>query len=243
MNKKCVWFGVACILFLASFIDVVAQTNTPGDVKKPASERKGPAFAEVVDDPGLPRVLLIGDSISIGYTPIVRELLKGKVNVHRPPTNCAATIHGLKQLDAWLGNGKWDVIHFNWGLHDLKYMDEKGTITDVSKGKQQVPVAEYENNLRELVQRLKKTGAKLIWCATTPVPEGAGGRITGDVVKYNETALKVMKEGNVAVDDLYAVAFPRLAELQKPRNVHFKPEGSKVLAENVVKSIMQQLGQ
>jgi hypothetical protein len=67
---------------------------------------------------GLPRVLLIGDSISMGYTLDVRELLKGKANVHRIPTNGGPTTNGLKNIKAWLGDSKWDVIHFNWGLHD-----------------------------------------------------------------------------------------------------------------------------
>src|SRR5438093_8938340 len=98
-----------------------------------------PAMQEIQDDPKLPRVLLIGDSISIGYTVPVRELLKGKANVHRPLTNCEATVRGLRDLDKWLGSGKWDVIHFNWGLHDLKYIGEKGLIADVDKGHQWVP--------------------------------------------------------------------------------------------------------
>lgn len=110
-----------------------------------------PAFAKVVDNPDLPRVLLIGDSISIGYTVPVRKKLEGEANVHRIPTNGGPTTRGLAQIDAWLGDGHWDVIHFNWGLHDLKYMDEKGRLVDVTKGKQQVPLAEYEENLRKLV--------------------------------------------------------------------------------------------
>ena len=80
----------------------------------------------IEDQPGLPRVLLIGDSISIGYTIPVRNLLKGKVNVHRIPTNGGPTIKGLNQIEAWIGKKKWDVIHFNWGLHDLKYMGPNG---------------------------------------------------------------------------------------------------------------------
>src|SRR3954454_3996942 len=100
-----------------------------------------PAYVEVQDVPGLPRVLLIGDSISIGYTLPVRKLLEGKANVHRVPDNGGATTNGLKNLDKWLGDGKWDVIHFNWGLHDLK-VDKAG--------KHQVPLEDYEKNLRTL---------------------------------------------------------------------------------------------
>jgi hypothetical protein len=89
------------------------------------SDSKGnDAMRPVKDDPKLPRVLLIGDSISIGYTVAVRERLKGKANVHRIPQNGGATEVGLDKMTAWLGKGKWDVIHFNFGLHDAKYTSE-----------------------------------------------------------------------------------------------------------------------
>ena len=86
----------------------------------PANTRSAPdpALKPIQDVAGLPRVLLIGDSVSIGYTLPTRELLIGKANVHRPPTNCSSTGNGLKYLKSWLGEKKWDVIHFNFGLHD-----------------------------------------------------------------------------------------------------------------------------
>src|SRR5712671_3671107 len=87
--------------------------------QKPA---KSDALTPIQDQPGLPRVLLIGDSISIGYTPGVRELLKGRANVHRIPANGGPTKNGIANIEKWLGTGKWDVIHYNWGIHDLKYM-------------------------------------------------------------------------------------------------------------------------
>ena len=89
-------------------------------------QARRPEFEPVKDDPGLPRVLVIGDSISIGYTLPLRAALKGIANVHRPPENCQHTWRGLEAIDDWLGEGKWDLIHFNWGLHDLKYVDATG---------------------------------------------------------------------------------------------------------------------
>jgi len=210
---------------------------------KPAAKPAGP-LAPVKDQEGLPRVLLIGDSISIGYTLPVRELLKGKANVHRPSTNCGPTSRGVSGIDQWLGKGKWDVIHFNWGLHDLKYLGPKGeNLADpkAADSHQQIPPAEYEKNLQLLVKRMKKTGARLIWCSTTPVPSGAKGRVVGDSVKYNQIALRVMKEHGIAVDDLYGLSIGKLEKIQRPANVHFTPEGSRMLAEQVVKSISRQL--
>ena len=73
----------------------------------------------VPNNPSLPRVLLIGDSISIGYTLPVREQLAGTANVQRIPENGGPTALGLAKLEAWLGTNRWDVFHFNRALHDL----------------------------------------------------------------------------------------------------------------------------
>jgi hypothetical protein len=228
-----------CIL-PAIIITTVALTVTATAAARKTSaggtKKANPAMEKIQDDPNLPRVLLIGDSISIGYTVPVRESLKGKANVHRIPTNGGPTVNGLKNLDSWLGDAKWDVIHFNWGLHDLKYMgpnSENLADPKAPTSRQQVLLPEYEKNLRTLVVRLKKTGAKLIWCTTTPVAPETQGRVSGDEVKYNEAALRVMKEFGVAIDDLYAFAKPKLAKIQLPKNVHFTPEGYQELAGQV----------
>ena len=197
-----------------------------------------PGFGFVVEDPNLPRVLLIGDSISIGYTDATRALLQGKANVLRIPTNGGPTSRGLEFLSQWLGNGKWDVIHFNWGLHDLKRL--KDGKMDIS-AEWQVSAEQYEKNLDTLVQQLKATGARLIWASTTPVPEGANGRITGDEVKANAIAEGIMKKYGVPIDDLYARVLPVLSQKQNPRDVHFTKEGSAFLAEAVAANITQAL--
>ena len=111
--------------------------------KAPAKKAPNPSFAQITDVAGLPRVLLLGDSISIGYTLPTRARLAGKANVHRPAENCSDSGTGVRTIDKWLGAGKWDVIHFNFGLHDVKYLDEKGALVSPEKGKQVANVAEY----------------------------------------------------------------------------------------------------
>lgn len=235
-------------LFCLTALFAVASTSICAEAKKNPPPKRKPhgAMAPVDDVPGLPRVLLIGDSISIGYTLPVREMLKGKANVHRPRTNCGPTTRGLAEIDNWLGDGKWDVIHFNWGLHDLKYMGPQGqNLADpkAADSGQQVPIDEYEANLRKLVDRLRQTGAKLIWRSTTPVPEGARGRVVGDSAKYNAVAKKIMDEHEIPIDDQYTFALGRLKEIQKPADVHFTPEGSRELAKQAVAAIEKALAE
>jgi GDSL-like Lipase/Acylhydrolase family len=189
-------------------------------------------FATVTNQPGLPSVLLIGDSISIGYTLPVRRLLRGKANVHRIPENGGPTTNGLAKLQHWLGGEHWDVIHFNWGLHDLKIMPD---------GKHQVSLEVYENSLQELVRQLKATGAKLIWATTIPVPPEEDRlkvkRRAADVPRYNAVALEIMQTNQIEVDDLYAFALPRLTQIQQPADVHYTAEGYRELATQVAASI------
>jgi lysophospholipase L1-like esterase len=239
MPQASILLTLVIAISFTGLVPLAAQdAPAPKAAKNKAKQKQQPAapdpsLAEIKDEPGLPRVLLIGDSISIGYTLPVRELLRGKANVHRIATNGGPTTKGLTDLDHWLGDGHWDVIHFNWGLHDLKLID----------GKHQVPIEDYEKNLGELVKRLEGTGAKLVWCSTTPVPTGAGNppRRPEDVPAYNRVARKIMAEHGIAVDDLYGFAAPRVAEIQRKNNVHFTPKGSRVLAGQVAASIQRAL--
>ena len=175
------WCLACCAVLIAS--EACAQ----GAGARKEAER--PEFVRVDEVAGLPRVLLIGDSISMGYTIPVRKLLEGKANVQRIPTNGGPTSRGVENIEEWLGDEPWDVIHFNWGLHDLKRM--KDGKVDIS-GEWQVAPEDYEKNLISLVSRLQATGATLIWAMTTPVPEGASMRIPGDDVEANEIARRVM---------------------------------------------------
>jgi lysophospholipase L1-like esterase len=188
----------------------------------------------------LPNVLIIGDSISIGYMEPLKELLKDKANAIHNEGNAAHTGKGRQELDKWLGDTKWDVIHFNFGLHDLKYVDEQGkNATSREMGHIQVPVEKYRENLEAIVLRLEKTGARLIFATTTPFPKDVKGAIRdiANVAVYNKAALDVMKEHKVEIDDLHAFVLPQLEKLQHPRDVHFTKDGSKALAEHVAQHI------
>ena len=193
----------------------------------------------------LPKVLIIGDSISIGYTKLVIDEMKGTAAVSRPKANCQDTRAGIKNIDKWLQGGPWKVIHFNWGLWDLCYRNPEAKNQgnrDKVNGKIGVPIEEYEKNLDTLVQRMKKTGATLIFASTTVVPENEAGRIVGDDVKYNQAAERVMKKNGVLIDDLYATSKKFGPELfVEPGNVHYKPEGYAKLAKQVSGSIVEAL--
>jgi lysophospholipase L1-like esterase len=194
-------------------------------------------FAPIKDDPKLPSILLIGDSISIGYTLPLRSLLAGKANVHRIPCNGQSTDYALRNLKNWLGESKWDVIHFNWGIWDAHIF---------AGGSYRVPIAQYRKNLTLLVQQLQATGARLVWASTTPLqPRERQGRDlwvrATDIPLYNAAAKEVMEAQGISIDDLYVVALPKLVSLQADDGVHFTTEGSWVLARRAAEKIQSQL--
>ena len=204
------------------------------------------------------RVLLLGDSISIGYTSHVQKMLADEAVVIRPtrkknpktgkagPENCAGTNNGVKHIDRWLklDGGNWDVIHINFGLHDLKRVDaDTGKNSNDPNDPYQADLETYEKQLREIIGKAKATGAKIIFATTTPVPDTGvkPHRDPEDVARYNAVAKKIVAEFGGEIDDLYAFALPRLEEIQRPVNVHFTPEGSQLLAKQVVEHLREAL--
>ncbi len=142
------------------------------------------------------------------------------------------------QLDSPWGF-QWDVIHFNVGMHDFKYINE-GKL-DTKDGKQVTPIESYKNNIHQIIAYLKKLSpkAKLIFATTTPVPKGSKGRIVGDANKYNRAALDVLKQyPNVALNDLYTFTKPNHANWWiKPGNVHYNKVGKKAQGIEVARII------
>lgn len=209
----------------------------------PERYEQRPEFAFVEADAGLPNVLLMGDSISMSYTVGVRERLDGFANVYRAPANCRSTRATLAEIETYLGCIEWDVIHFNWGIHDMTHLNDAGKVAPPPAGVPQVELDEYQENLETLLDRLQETGAELVWAATTPIgkkTEAKGYRRDRDVARYNAAVATLMKAEGISINDLYGVAKPRAEDLLSD-GVHFNPSGRKVLAEAVADAIRAKL--
>ncbi len=193
------------------------------------------------DNP-LPKVVLIGDSIRLGYAPFVAKLLAGKASVISPAPNGEDSSNVLRNLDEWVVREQPDVVHINAGLHDLKLKNET----------YQVPLAEYEKNLNTILARLEKeTKAKVIFATTTPIVDAlhaqrkAGfDRRETDVQRYNRAAVTIMKASRVPVTDLHEVVVRAGKDtLIGGDGTHYTPEGYQVLAAAVADSIIRSLAQ
>ncbi|WP_442506804.1 SGNH/GDSL hydrolase family protein [Novipirellula sp. SH528] len=232
------------VLSLAATIGASAQELASKDELYTDKEFSN-AFAMPEDDPDLPNVLLIGDSISIGYTVDVRKRLSGKADVFRIPSNGKYAAFGSENLDTWLGKRNWDVIHFNWGLWDICYRNPKSKTQghrDKVNGTLTASPDQYRESLQQIVALLKQTDATLIWCTTTPVPEFEAGRKVGDDIKYNLVAESIMKKNGIRINDLHAHALRGLPGIQKQKgDVHFTSQGYAYLAEKVALEIASAL--
>lgn len=196
----------------------------------------------------LPKVLLLGDSISIGYFPYVKDFLRNQAEVTRPfkpdgkPENCQGTTYGISNVERWIGTEKWDIIHFNFGLHDLKHVDPlTGKNSQNPEDPRQAEPKTYKKQLTKITRILKATRAKLIFATTTPYPDEVGGpyRAFKDEEFYNRIAMRIMKKFEIPINDLHAFVLPQMKQLQRSSNVHFTDEGSKALAEQVSTVIMK----
>ncbi len=190
----------------------------------------------------LPKVVLVGDSIRMGYAPLVAKRLDGKAIVISAKPNGEDSGHVLKNLDEWVINENPDVVHINAGLHDLKLKDKS----------YQVPLEDYEKHLKTILERIRKeTKAKVIFATTTPILDSlhaqrkAGfDRFEADVRRYNITAVSVMKQAGVPINDLHELVDSRGKEkLMGDDGTHYTQEGYEVLAVAVTDSILRSLAQ
>ncbi|SHE65180.1 Lysophospholipase L1 [Mariniphaga anaerophila] len=179
---------------------------------------------------GNPKILIIGDSTSLGYTPFVKEDLKEVADVFHNPGNAQHTGTGLENIEAWIGDEKWDIIQFNWGLWDLCYRHpdskEQGK-RDKINGTITFSIDEYRNNLDSIVKLIKKkSDAKLVFVTSTYVPENEAGRYQEDVIRYNQAAIEVMKNNGVEINDIFEKSVSVHKRHGRDTNdVHYSKEG------------------
>lgn len=178
----------------------------------------------------LPRVLLIGDSITQGYYGKVAEKLKGKASVARLTTSKSVGDPALlAEVALVLGQCRFDVVHFNNGLHGWGYSEE-----------------EYQRHFPELVATIRKHApkAKLIWATTTPkrtpgnldvIAEG-----TKRVQARNKIAAEVVGKEGIAVDDLYGLVKDH-PEYWSKDGTHFNGQGIAVESAQVAERVLESL--
>ena len=225
---------------------MIEADNTP--VAEAELREDVDAFTNPVGAAGLARVLILGDSISIGYTTGVRRQLRGTAAVWRPSENCQHSGYHLQRLDHWLalGDGTWDVIHINAGIWDTHMMDADGNlIRNVDEESRpgvriRFSPSEYGDNVERILDRLAATNARVVWALTTPVLCRSGERLQA-VPALNDVARPIMERRGIPINDLHAFVMPHAAEWQEADRVHFNDQGNHHLAIRVAHHIRHAL--
>ena len=188
------------------------------------------------------QVILIGDSIRMGYEDCVRRELEGQAQVWGPEHNGGTSANVLLHLEEWVLTRSAAVVHLNCGLHDIA--------KPFDSGQPRVALEQYAANVRAILTPIRDAGDKtLIWASTTPVNEVWHHRTKGldrfeeDVRGYNRAASEVAAELAVPVDDLYSVVDAGgRDQLLTPDGVHFSDEGCTLLGSAVARSLKPHLG-
>lgn len=193
----------------------------------------------------LPKITVIGDSISMGYTPYLKRGLNGIARVDHVGENARDTDYGIENIERWLENDRSDIIIFNWGLWDLVYKLPASNgygVKDKENGIQQTSIEKYESNLEIILERLTKKDAKLFFITTSYVPSNEPGMFSEDAINYNEVAVKVMKRYNVDVIDVYNKSKQiHILYGKGNNNVHFKKMGYKELGQFVSNELINRI--
>jgi hypothetical protein len=223
---------------LLAFLFAISFTLMAGAQSEsyPSSAKESIEWCDIwishANETNLPRVLLIGDSITRAYYPEVEKHLAGKAYVGR--LSSSAFISDpvlLKQIEMVLGQYKFDVIHFNNGMHGWQHSDK-----------------EYEQAFPKFLKTIEKyaPNAKLIWANTTPLkvspilPSGDQTQATDErIAARNAIALKFVQPKGILVDDLNT---PMRSHPEfHSDNVHFNDQGVALQAAQVAAYVEKQL--
>ena len=187
------------------------------------------SWCDFADHDDLPRIILIGDSITRGYQSMVRETLRGRCYV-----DFLATSYSMDNplywdmLQSFLANSHYDLIHYNFGLHG-----------------QQLDSTAYENGLGKVNQLVPKGCALVFATSTEPYsvsPENKLYQIWAPLVKErNEVMLRFALKNLIPLDDLHQVSLALSSEERAGDCIHFAEAGNKKLAKEVVASIEKHL--
>jgi len=198
---------------------------SPAEESSPALHRERIEWCDIwftdAEKEALPRVLLIGDSITRAYFDSVERDLNGAAYLGRLTSSrsvCDPVF--FEELRLVVRQYPFAVIHFNNGLHGWDYTEE-----------------EYRTGMEKCIAELRTLApdAKLICALTTPVQDHGGMKDhAARVAQRNAIARELCDTAGIPVNDLHAVVAGK-DKLFSNDGVHFNDDGRKALADAVSK--------
>lgn len=184
------------------------------------------------------KIVLIGDSIRIGYEKYVQEALEGSAEFYIPNDNAKFTTYVLRFIQNWKKKGQWpedvDLIHWNAGLWDVvQFFNDPEPLT---------PIDCYEKNIARIDKRLRHffPKAKMIFATSTAVVEEGylgtpgGFRTNAMIEAYNEAAKRALAGTDTIINDLYAITKDCPDSCRSDMTHFATPEGTALLGNQVL---------
>lgn len=180
------------------------------------------------------KVMLLGDSIRLGYQPFVQDGLQEEAEVVGPEENGRFSKYTLWGVNLWLDQlGKPDIVHWNNGLWDLHH--EFPMVEALTS------LAEYLENLTRIINELERTGATIIFATTTPIHPSGKGRSNAEIDYYNQAAVKLMRSRNIEINDLNRLVKEDLQDHICDDLLHLTEEGYRKCAAQTIAAIRNYL--
>ncbi len=188
------------------------------------------------------KVVLIGDSIRMGYQPMVIEKCQA-LDVWGPVKNCRHSLWVYDRFQKWVTDQEPDLVHVNFGIHDAVRLPD---------GEHQILLPQYRLSLRRFIAKvraLEKT--QMIWATTTPMytPDSekpmAQWSINEQIglAEYNAAALEIVHSEGVPVNDLHDVIVRSdFTKCLTEDGCHMTDFGNEVLSDAVVEAIASNTG-
>lgn len=182
------------------------------------------------------KVLLIGDSIRLGYEPVVKNLLSEKADVFSTQDNCRFTLYTLWHLHQWVedAGADIDVVHWNNGIWDMyTHLHDNASFSSVS---------DYASALKRIISEIRSLcpKAKIIFATTTAVNDNHPHMKNANVDIYNQVAITLMKAEGIEINDLNSL-IKNNPELICDDLLHLSEDGYAIAGKAVAKFIEKSL--
>ncbi len=189
------------------------------------------------------KVVLMGDSIRMGYDKYVKEALLDTAEVYYPSENCRFAEYMLRYAHVWKEEGKWpddvDLVHWNAGLWDVLELFDDGPLTSISYYAE--AIARINKRIRMLYPK-----AKIVFATSTPVIEekyGEGAKRHNEIIKkYNEAAINALASSDTLINDLYSLAEGFPEEYHSDPTHYSTDKGRELIGGRVISIICRELG-
>ena len=189
------------------------------------------------------KIVLIGDSIRMGYDKYVKEAFEDVAEVMYPAENCRFATYIMRFVHEWKKKGEWpddvDLVHWNAGLWDLPEIMDDGTVTPIEH--YAVQIARIDRRLRMLFPK-----AKIIFATSTAVQEEKYGKVfkrrNCTIEQFNAAAIEALSGTDTVIDDLYAVTANAPEACHSDMTHYSTPAGIELVGGKVIECISRELG-